>query len=119
MKKKESGPDLFGRAAEIAKPAKVKPADAIPINTQIAQVSGAIAGLPDQFILAIKALEDAEGRCARSTASRGILTPKQAHSIDTIGHGIRQMLHSLGQCRKEVDSIIAGGIATTKDSGLF
>lgn len=85
----------------------------------VAEVSGAIAGMPKGFQDAGEALRDVVERCQRANASTGILRTEQAMLVKSVGVDCRRMMGEITALWKMVDALIEVGVWKPKVERLF
>lgn len=110
--KKDATLDMFGTVAPPKEKAR-KPV-AKPRATIVAEVCGAIAGIPRGFKDAGEALRDVVERCRLASESKGVLTHPQLHDIEVIGDKCAAIMPQITALWKEVDAMIADRIGVEK-----
>lgn len=63
--------------------------------------------IPDYFERAIEALQCIESRCARATATKGLLTPAQTRSLELTAVEMRAMLGTLRREKQITETLVA------------
>lgn len=108
-------PDMLTMTAE--KPKKAKAIPAAKRGTQVAKVSGLMAGLPAACERAKEALEDIRHRCESARAVAGILTPVQGLMREGIEARVEACLGKLAVIRRDSDLLSAHDAIGVEKSG--
>lgn len=104
--------NISSKAAE--KPKREKKEQAPTVDSQrksVAEVCGAIAGIPRGFRDAGEALRDVKERCDLATKTTGILSAAQAQGIRDIRAEAEVSMYAITKAWKAVDAMIADGVA--------
>lgn len=90
-----------------------KPPESTP-GERIAQLSGLIAGLPDEFSRAVKAIDEIKRRSAKAL-EYGLLNESRAKKIIDISAEVNAVRETFTECWKIADGIISAGITLPEE----